>query len=693
MRKIILSALLSSLLLHAQEEKMQLLSTDVNATQNVVEAGNGVMVHYGDALLGSDKAIFNRTTNILNLYGNIESVGYEGTKECSEQVTIDTNSDSTLFDKLFLATQSDIWLYADDANKTKNIYKIGNSILSSCALRSPLWRISFDSSDFDSKEEYMKLYGAKLYMWDVPVFYFPYLAFSTNNEQRSGALFPYFGYSSDEGFFYEQPIFWAIAPNMDMEFNPQIRTTRGFGGYSTFRFVDSKYSSGKIRAAYFKDFQSFQEDQGLENRDHYSFEFLYESSNFVKQWLNLDYTEGLYANVTYLNDIDALNLQKNTLTHFGLTPLQESRLNYFLHDDDYYAGLNAKYFIDTRETSNSSTLQILPSFQLHKYLKPIIFDNLTYNADFLFTNLYRKEGIWTKRNEITIPFEYSFALFDDFLRVSLKEDLYYTKLFFKEYDDGKSNFEYFSTVHNVKIFSDLVKEYDGFVHVIHPSISYILPGSEAEDPIDFDELTEEKRKLFSVGLPEESIKFDFAQYFYDKKMKLKFFDRFSQNFYVDRVNSKGDVANEMGYYGDGWSLYQDIAYDYDVGKIKSMAHRASWIGDNYLLSLSHTYKKEFFDDDIEVAIANSINTNLRYDFSPRWSGYAGVSYNFDEGQSTQWRFGARYQKDCFGFSAGLAQNTTPVLKSSGASYIDSTTFYFQLNFKPFATVGTGDLFR
>jgi lipopolysaccharide assembly outer membrane protein LptD (OstA) len=124
-----------------------------------------------------------------------------------------------------------------------------------------------------------------------------------------------------------------------------------------------------------------------------------------------------------------------------------------------------------------------------------------------------------------------------------------------------------------------------------------------------------------------------------------------------------------------------------------MAHRASWIGDNYLLSLSHTYKKEFFDDDIEVAIANSINTNLRYDFSPRWSGYAGVSYNFDEGQSTLWRFGARYQKDCFGFSAGLAQSTTPVLKSSGASYIDSTTFYFQLNFKPFATVGTGDLFQ
>ncbi len=693
MRKIILSALLSSLLLHAQDEKMQLLSTDVNATQNVVEAGNGVMVHYEDALLGSDKAIFNRATNILNLYGNIESVGYEGTKECSEQVTIDTNSDNTQFDKLFLTTQSDIWLYADDANKTKDIYKIGNSILSSCALRSPLWRISFDSSNFDSKEEYMKLYGAKFYMWDVPVFYFPYLAFSTNNERRSGALFPYFGYSSDEGVFYEQPIFWAIAPNMDMEFNPQIRTTRGFGGYSTFRFVDSKYSSGQIRASYFKDSRSFQEDQSLENRDHYSFEFLYESSNFVKQWLNLDYTEGLYANVTYLNDIDALNLQKNTLTHFGLTPLQESRLNYFLHDDDYYAGLNAKYFIDTRETSNSSTLQILPSFQLHKYLKPIIFNNLTYSADFQFTNLYRKEGIWTKRNEIAIPFEYSFALFDDFLKVSLSEDLYYTKLFFKEYDDGKSNFEYFSTVHNIKIFSDLVKEYDSFVHVVHPSISYILPGSEIEDPIDFNELTEEKRKLFSVGLPEESVKFDFAQYFYNKEMKLKFFDRFSQNFYVDRAISRGDISNEMGYYGDGWSIYQDIAYDYDVGKIKSMAHRASWIGDNYLLSLSHTYKKEFFEDDIEVAIANSINTNLRYDFSPRWSGYAGVSYNFDEGQSTQWRFGARYQKDCFGFSAGLAQNTTPVLKSSGASYIDSTTFYFQLNFKPFATVGTGDLFQ
>ncbi|MBN2768015.1 MAG: LPS-assembly protein LptD [Campylobacterales bacterium] len=693
MRKIILSASLSTLLLCAQNEKMQLLSTDVNATQDVVEAKNGVIVHYEDALFGSDRALFDKSTNILKLYGDIESVGYRGSKAYSQQVTIDTNSENSTFDTLFLITKSDIWLYANNATKEKNIYKIGNSVFSSCALNCPLWRMSFDSSDYDDKDEYMKLYGAKLYMWDVPVFYFPYIAFSTNNDRRSGLLFPYFGYSNNEGLFYEQPIFWAIAPNMDLEFNPQIRTARGFGGYSTFRFVDSQYSSGQIRASYFGDFKSYQEDNFLENRDHYSIEFIYNSSNFLKRWLDLKYEEGLYANITYVNDIDAINLQRNTLTHFGLTPLQESRVNYFLYDDDYYAGLNAKYFIDTRETSNSSTLQILPSLQLHKYLKPIIFNNLTYNADFSFTNLYRKEGIWSKRSELSIPFEYSFSLLDDYLRVSLKEDLYYTKLFFKEYEDGKSNFEYFSTVHNIKFYSDLVKPYGNFVHVIHPSISYILPGSETQHPINFDDLTEEKRKLFSVGLPEENIELDFAQYFYNKEMKLKFFHRFSQNFYADRTSSKGEISNEMGYYGNDWSLYQDISYNYDIGKVTSMAHRATWNGDKYLFSLSHTYKKEFYDDDIEVAIANSINTNLRYDFTPRWSGYAGVSYNFDEGQSTQWRFGAKYEKDCFGFSAGIAQNTTPVLKSSGASYIDSTTFYFQFNFKPFATVGTGDLFQ
>ncbi len=180
----------------------------------------------------------------------------------------------------------------------------------------------FSGSSYDSEEEYIKLYDAKVYLWDYPIFYSPYLAFSTNKNRTSGLLFPGLGYTSNEGLLYEQPIFWAISPDMDMEFNPQIRTSRSIGLYSTFRFVDSKYSSGKLRVGYFKDKKNYAEDNLLPDDSHYGIEFYYESSKVFSDKLPQGFTDGLYINTIYLNDIDYLNLQKKNLEHFGLVPFR-----------------------------------------------------------------------------------------------------------------------------------------------------------------------------------------------------------------------------------------------------------------------------------------------------------------------------------------------------------------------------------
>ena len=139
---------------------------------------------------------------------------------------------------------------------------------------------------------------------------------------------------------------------------------------------------------------------------------------------------GLYINSTFLNDIDYLNLQKTSLTHFGLIPLQESRLNYFLQNNDYYAGINAKYFVDTRKVENDDTLQILPSANFHKYLDHIFVDNFTYSADLTLNNLHRAKGSTLKQAEMKVPFEYTTSFFDDFVNLTLGESLYYSKKLF-----------------------------------------------------------------------------------------------------------------------------------------------------------------------------------------------------------------------------------------------------------------------
>ena len=124
-----------------------------------------------------------------------------------------------------------------------------------------------------------------------------------------------------------------------------------------------------------------------------------------------DLTDGLYINATLLNDVDYIYLQKRPMSHFGAVPLQESRVNYFVHNEDFAGGLYGKYFIDTRKEDNNSTMQILPTLQFHKYLKSLVLDRLTYSMDLTMNNFTRKEGTTLKVAEFYTPIEYTHPFF------------------------------------------------------------------------------------------------------------------------------------------------------------------------------------------------------------------------------------------------------------------------------------------
>jgi LPS-assembly protein len=579
-----------------------------------------------------------------------------------------------------------VWIYSDDVHKSDGNYTLGASVLSSCDVSDPLWKMVFERSEYDSAAHRIQLYDAKMYMWDVPVFYTPYFSFTTNKERSSGLLFPAFGYRSEEGLLYEQPIFWAISPSMDMEFNPQIRTSRSLGLYGTFRFVDSAYSSGEIRAGYFKDKRSYQENHPLFNDSHYGFEFNYESSKVFKDSLPTGFTDGLYINTTYLNDIDYLNLQESKLTHFGQSPLQESRVNYFAHDNDYYGGLYAKYFIDTRKKHNDDTMQILPTVQLHKYLDHFIWDNLTYSTDLHLNNFDRKKGATMKQAEFIVPLEFTTAFFDDLLNMSLGEEFYYSKFFFGNGTFVHDDFEYYSNIHKVKFFTDLTKKYEGFIHVLQPSVQYLKPGNEHQSPTDFSLLSDEQKALFSVGLPEEQYDLSLSQYFYDEKMKLKFYQRFIQRYYVDRDYNLGDMSNEMQYNWTAWSVYNNLTYSHEFSKVRESSSRVGLSMTDYYVSLGHTYKKVLADLPNSLP-ANDMDLSFRYSFNEKIKFNGGLTYNINESSSKQWRFGGSYHLDCWSMAASIRQDITP--RPEGFT-IDNT-FFVQFNFIPFGAIGTGSV--
>jgi LPS-assembly protein len=685
--------ILFSVLLHANEEdgldeknNIEVNAKHLESTKTTVIGTDGVVVYYQDSVIKADRASYDKKTKILILDGNVEMIGYKGTKEHTNHMEIDTQTNEVNFEKLFFTNQNDIWLYTDKARRSEGNYTLGNSVLSSCDVDDPLWKMVFERSHYDSSDEYMKVYNAKIYFKDIPIAYTPYMAFSTNNKRSSGLLFPLFGYSSDDGFVYEQPIFWAISESMDIELNPQIRTNRSVGTYATFRFVDSAYSSGELRVGYFKDSDDYVKEHNFLNNSHYGFEFNYESSKLFSEKLGKNFTDGLYINSTFLNDIDYLNLQKTSLTHFGVTPLQESRLNYFLYNNDFYAGVNAKYYVDTRKDDNEDTLQILPAINLHKYLKSFLVNNFTYSVDFNINNFYREKGSTLKQAEFKIPLEYTTSFFDDYLNLSLGEDIYYSKFFFGNGNYLYDEFTYYSSQYRVKLFTDLTKQYDGFTHVLQPSIKYLNPGNESQKPVDAEYLTKEQKELFTVGLPEENYLLSLGQYFYDDKMKLKFYQRFYLYYYVDREHELSDMGNEMQYNIGSWQFYNNIVYSHAFKKIRESSSSISLNKSIYNFTIGHSFK-QLLPDDISHSItpANDINFNFGYTYNENIKFSGAFTYDIDTSESKQWLFSGSYKQDCWSVVASMRQDITP--RPTGSTL--ENTFFVQFNFIPFATIGSG----
>jgi len=687
MLMLILGIVLNIEMLSASSDKIELKAEHIESVKGIITAKDNVVVHYDNMIIKASSAKYYKETKMLILDGNIETIGYKGTKEHSTHMEIDTSTKEVDFEELFLVSENDVWIMSNDVNKKENNYKLGTSILSSCDISDPLWTMRFSDSTYNVNENYIQVYNAKVYMWDIPVFYTPYMAFTTNKQRSSGLLFPLFGYNAVEGFIYEQPIFWAISPSVDIEINPQIRTSRSMGAYSTLRFVDSNHSEGALRVGYFKDFESFTEEYTLPNSSHYGIEFNYQSTEVFKKYLPEGFKDGLYVNTTYLNDVDYLTLQKNNLSHFGLSPIQESRVNYFLQDNAYYFGLNAKYFIDTRENvDDDRTLQILPSIQLHKYLDHFISENFTYSADFKVSNFDRKKGTTMQQAELRIPLEFTTSFFDDFVNVSLGEEFYYSKSFFGNGDFVYDDFQYYSNMHKAKLFTDLTKKYNGFIHVFQPSLSYLKPGSENQSPTKFSQLNPEQKELFRVGLAEEQYNLALSQYFYDNKMKLKFYQRLTQRYYVDREYKFADINNEMEYNWKHISLYSNLTYSYEFKDIREAATYFFLKESDYQFGIGHSFKKSLTEDQSSILV-NDININFGYTYNEQIKFDGGVTYNIDDSTSKQWKIGGSYYRDCWSVAASIRQDIRPT--SAGA--VSENTFYLQLNFTPFGSIGTDTL--
>jgi len=687
--------------LHAADN-IEFYATVVESNATHIYASGNVLVLYQDYYLSATEATYERNTSNLELYGNIVAMQGSDYFSMGDYARLNTQKKERYFSPFFmLEKRSRVWLSSLEASSEDDDFQIQSGMVSGCDPNDPLWQIFFSSMDYNSETKWTNIYNARLHLYDIPVFYFPYFGYSLDTKRRSGLMIPSFGISSTEGFYYQQPVYIAVDDNWDVELRPQIRTRRGAGMYGTLRFVDSNVSKGSLTSGYFDEKTSYIDEYNLAHKNHYGFDLNYENYAVLQRWLGLELSgqSGLYADVSWMNDIDYINLSNNDETQNATANQILSRVNLFYNEEKNYYGASLRYYLDLNKQSNADTLQTLPNLQYHRYLESFFDDHLYYNANVEVKNLYRPEGKRAVQGEVDIPLTLQNMIFDDYLNVSYTAQLYGQYSTFSGeappsniiskniYNTGTFGRLY----HRLNAGTDLTKGYEDFGHTIALDAEYVIAGVDqrsgyyedkkdicarpgAEDNYECD--------FYNIEDVEEILKVKFTQFLFDGSGSQKIYHRLTQNISFDSNRDKlSELENELEYQiSDAISFYTDTFYNYQQKRITKTINAIRYDDESVNAGISDLYENKEVEDGIEYANYMTMDASYRYNKHYRYFGK--YAYDIEHDIKKYAEIGFIYSKRCWDFGLRYVENNRPILTQNDASSVFDKYIYFTIMLKP-----------
>jgi len=681
------------------KEQVEIYATSMESEKNIVKAHGEITVIYKKYFLTSKEAIYDRDSGKLELFGNVR-VNYQNDyKILGNYAKLNIINKDKAFKPLYLLERkSQVWISSSDAKSKNENMHIESGSLSGCDPNNPLWTMDFSSSDYNTKTKWIDIYNARLYIYDIPIFYTPYFGYSLDKTRRTGLLLPGLGFSDDEGFYYEQPIYIAKQNWWDLEVSPQIRTNRGVGLYSKYRFVDSKISKGELSAGYFKEKQSYYELNDLANRSHYGFHFNYENGDFINQWFNvkLNAQSGLYVDITDMNDVDYINLSTNNSIETITTSQVLSRINMFYNDDKNYYGTYFKYYKNLALESNDNTLQKLPTFHYHRYLDTLLDEHLLYNIDIQTNNIYRKINKRVVQTDINIPVTLQSSFFDEYLNLSYTAYLYaqYSNFAGQEQTisiDEYKNALYLREYNVVSASTQLTRAYEDMTHVVEFEAQYTFDGTEIRDGFynyndnfcsQLINKDDPRCEFYNISDVQEVLKLSFTQYLFDSLGNQKVYHRLSQYILNQQSDNDkySDLENELDLQiADNFNFYNNSFYNYDEVKFSKIYNKISFNGENIDVSISHLYR-DFFNSskDSYITVFSKYKQDKHYSYSIRYD------YDIELNLRKNVELGFLYKKRCWEFGLKYVENNRPILtNNSNSDSIKDRYVYFTIVFKPF----------
>lgn len=698
MRNVLIFTVLSVTALMGGD-RVELISSSVDANGSLVNAKFSPSILYQDQILSANTLTYDRNTSVVEAFGDVNLFKAGQYHVLSEYSWLNMDANTRYSKPYYMIDHTTgAWMSSDEASGCENKIDLAGGILSGCNSTDPLWKLHFSSANYDTEGQWVNIYNARLYIQDVPVMYFPYFGYPTDKTRRSGLLMPTFGLSNVEGFLYQQPIYFAPQNSWDLELRPQIRTSRGEGLYGDFRFVDGPHSKGSVRVGYFQEQKDYATQYDLVHPKHYGYNAQYRHNDVLKDWfgMRLEGESGLYLNASRMSDVDYLNLQHGNNQINNVTANQVvSRMNSYYSSEDNYFGAYAKYYQYLNQSSNKQTIQTLPSFQYHRYLETFFRDHLLVNADATVNNFYRTEGKAAVQSDITIPLTLQTSLFDDYLDVSYGANGSMRMIGFygnerpgemgSIYDKGR----YTQLDHIFKVGSTLIHPYQTLTHLINPEVSYTYAGNRLYDGYYQTYhgscsvgSTDPACEYYTLNEPKDNLALALNNYLFENGKQL-FVDRLSQNFAHDKQGGYyGELQNELEWQvTSALSLYNQTAYNHDRNVISKEQNTVRYNDGRVTGSISHYYT-DILSNNLPL-YASYWTADMAYRYNRYTRFFGQIAYDYRQDLLKRGEIGFLYTQRCFDFGLRFVQNIRPILtNSAGSDSVSDSYLFITVNLKP-----------
>lgn len=637
--------------------------TILSSTSNI-KKGEYATFTGGVTLLNQDRSIVadelsvNRSTSSVNANGDIHFQN-KGIDIFAETLNINQLKKSTALTSTSYQLNGSPGhghakeITIDGKGKTMSFV---DSSFTTCYDPVPDWQMRASEITISSDKKSLEAYNARFSLFDVPVFYLPYLTMPIGEDRQSGLLYPKISTSNSSGLEVEIPYYVNIAENMDATITPRYMSERGTQLITEFRYLEG-LQSGQI------DIEYLNKDSKLNNNDDSRYlARIQHIGTFSERFrAHVDYTtisddnylvdlgsSQFNANDTYLYQIGELAyfadnwqttikmqdfelLGNHQLSYKTLPQIEASRQQTF----DDFGGIFDLYGEFSSFDSSDPTKPTAQRYHAEAgLLYPIVTPAWFLNSELkvLQTNYNQKniatDSLLDKNVSRTLPkvrlhggvnFDRKIALFNSEYNQTLEPQLQY--LYIPEKD--QSNIGIYDT-------TTLQDDYSGlFRDRRFSGIDRIAQANQVSWGITSRLLTAENNEVlrFSLGR---------IVYFNESN-----FDQSEQDSLVDKSALAADVFINLS---RNWQFSSDIQYNTDLGVTNKSQTTLDYLFDNnQTIQLNHRYARDVSGESLEQM---SLATNVK--IAQRWQLVGRFTQDLQGKRSIESYAGLEYSSCCWG---------------------------------------------